>query len=361
MAEIRTLKDYDDNIIYPQSVTNAIVNAEGVSLETLNQSFISSIALEEAEEIEIEYENIINKVLSINNRSTDEEYPSAKAVYDLMLANKDVGISIEVVDSLPTENIDAKTIYLMQLSEGTYGMYVYANGEWREVGNTQIDLSNYATKDEVPTKVSQLSNDKNYATVSQIPDVSNLAEKTEIPTKVSQLSNDKNYATVSQIPDVSGFATKTELNAAAAIPVGLICMWSGTTVPTGWALCNGTNGTPDLRDRFIVGSGSSYAIGSTGGSNTVTLTTAQMPSHAHNLSYTVPKDGRSVYDINTFGIATTNTSKEIDKTQIVKYGTTNSSVSGSESVSYSIISSTGSGSAHENRPPYYALAFIMKL
>jgi microcystin-dependent protein len=359
MAEIRTLKDYDDNIIYPQSITNAIVNAEGVSLETINQSFISSIALEEAEEIKIEYENIINKVLTINNRSTDEEYPSAKAVYDLMLANKDVGIGIEVVDSLPTENIDTKTIYLMQLSEGTYGMYVYANEEWREVGNTEIDLSNYATKDEIPTKVSQLNNDKNYATVSQIPDISNLAEKTEIPTKVSQLSNDKNYATVSQIPDVSGFATKTELSAAGVIPTGLICMWSGSTVPTGWALCNGTNGTPDLRDRFIVGSGKSYAIGTIGGSNTVTLTTAQMPSHTH----TGTTGDATVQYRGVMGQSQTYlNSYEKGYPMADKYdnGGKGTISLGTHTHTFTT-SSSGSGSSHENRPPYYALAFIMKI
>lgn len=56
-------------------------------------------------------------------------------------------------------------------------------------------------------------------------------------------------------------------------PAGIITMWSGSTsnIPTGWALCNGQNGTPDLRDRFIVGAGSGYTVGETGrGSNTHT-------------------------------------------------------------------------------------------
>jgi len=52
-------------------------------------------------------------------------------------------------------------------------------------------------------------------------------------------------------------------------------------IPDGWALCDGTNGTPDLRDKFIVGSGSTYSVGDTGGLNAVTLTTAQLPSHTH--------------------------------------------------------------------------------
>ena len=79
------------------------------------------------------------------------------------------------------------------------------------------------------------------------------------------------------------------------IPVGVITLWSGSiaSIPSGWALCNGSAGTPDLRDRFVVGAGSTYAVGATGGANTVTLDTTQIPSHTHtgttnatNLSHT---------------------------------------------------------------------------
>lgn len=59
-------------------------------------------------------------------------------------------------------------------------------------------------------------------------------------------------------------------------PVGIIVMWAGVTVPDGWALCDGTNGTPDLRNRFIVATGSEYALGATGGSKTY-----QIPQHQH--------------------------------------------------------------------------------
>jgi microcystin-dependent protein len=68
-----------------------------------------------------------------------------------------------------------------------------------------------------------------------------------------------------------------------ALPVGVITLWSGSiaSIPSGWALCNGSAGTPDLRDRFVVGAGSTYAVGATGGANTVTLDTTQIPSHTH--------------------------------------------------------------------------------
>jgi microcystin-dependent protein len=75
---------------------------------------------------------------------------------------------------------------------------------------------------------------------------------------------------------------------SAALPTGVIMLWSGSiaSVPSGWALCNGTSGTPDLRDRFVVGAGTTYAVNATGGANTVTLDTTQIPSHTHTGSGT---------------------------------------------------------------------------
>ena len=77
------------------------------------------------------------------------------------------------------------------------------------------------------------------------------------------------------------------------IPVGGIIIWSGSTgsIPSGWAICNGSNGSPDLRNRFIVATGSSYSINATGGSNSVSLSTAQMPSHDHDAGATVNDPG----------------------------------------------------------------------
>ena len=78
------------------------------------------------------------------------------------------------------------------------------------------------------------------------------------------------------------------------IPSGIISMWSGAAnaIPSGWTLCNGENGTPDMRDKFIVGAGGSYAVGETGGAasssingvtGATTLTVDQMPSHNHTV------------------------------------------------------------------------------
>jgi microcystin-dependent protein len=176
------------------------------------------------------------------------------------------------------------------------------------------------------------------------------------------------------------------------VPPGAIIMWSGSIndIPVGWALCDGRNGTPDLRDRFIVGAGGSYNVGNTGGSNTVTLTTSQIPSHSHEAgtlktasagshshgagtlktdttgshshSYRTAKGtlyaGGVMSDfLNTFVNEQTSTAGAHSHTIS---GNTASAGAHSHTISGNT-ASTGGGGAHENRPPYYALCFIMKL
>lgn len=124
-------------------------------------------------------------------------------------------------------------------------------------------------------------------------------------------------------------------------------MWSGasTAIPTGWALCNGANGTPDLRNRFIVGAGSTYAVGDKGGSDSVALTIEQMPSHEHTIR---ASNGYSTYDVAASGREGTGSTGVLE-------------LLSSGSYSLAKAASVGSGKSHENRPPYYALCFIMKL
>ena len=129
--------------------------------------------------------------------------------------------------------------------------------------------------------------------------------------------------------------------AGSDIPQGLICMWSRSTIPEGWALCNGENGTPDLRDRFIVGSGLTYSNGDVGGEAEVTLTVNQMPSHAHSGSGDLGK-----YNVTT----TTSTSSSVRSFNGAPLGQASS-----------FVGSSGKDEPHNNLPPYYALAFIMKL
>jgi microcystin-dependent protein len=70
------------------------------------------------------------------------------------------------------------------------------------------------------------------------------------------------------------------------VPVGTILMWSGSvaSIPAGWSLCDGSNGTPDLRGRFVIGAGGSYAVGASGGASSVALTTTHLPAHTHGVN-----------------------------------------------------------------------------
>jgi len=82
---------------------------------------------------------------------------------------------------------------------------------------------------------------------------------------------------------------------ATLIPTGIITLWSGavSAVPVGWALCNGSSGTPDLRNRFVVGAGSSYAVGATGGADSVTLDATMIPAHTHSITASGTTSGHS--------------------------------------------------------------------
>ena len=145
--------------------------------------------------------------------------------------------------------------------------------------------------------------------------------------------------------------TSGSLSGYGTIPVGGIIMWSGSAneVPDGWALCDGRTisgkTTPNLKGKFVVGydpSDSDYnAVGKTGGYKNITLTVEQIPAHKHNNS------------VRTVGYAAAyNGSKEAATFD------GNSKNNGHENI---IGQDTGGGQPHENRPPYYAMCFIMRV
>jgi hypothetical protein len=136
--------------------------------------------------------------------------------------------------------------------------------------------------------------------------------------------------------------------AATPIPTGGILLWSGSigSIPAGYVLCNGNNGTPDLRDRFVVGAGSTYAVDATGGSADSILpththaATVTDPGHNHTASGVVGGLGGPT-EFNTFTQGTVTTST----------ATTGISVSNANA---------GVSATNGNLPPYYALCYIMK-
>ncbi|MGH7122531.1 MAG: phage baseplate protein, partial [Acetobacteraceae bacterium] len=141
-----------------------------------------------------------------------------------------------------------------------------------------------------------------------------------------------------------------------AVPVGAILMWSGdpAKLPAGWALCNGANGTPPLQDRFVVGynpNNSAYnKVGNTGGEAAHVLAMAEMPAHNHGAAgqhnHTIAVTGP--------GWAFTNTAQSGDPRSGDGRGNCPTTQAGMHTHAMQ-----GEGRAHENRPPYYVLAYIM--
>ncbi len=140
------------------------------------------------------------------------------------------------------------------------------------------------------------------------------------------------------------------------LPRGVICMWSGAVaaVPSGWLLCNGSNGTPDLRDRFIIGAGLAYAVGATGGSKD-----AVVVSHTHTATVNDPSHDHA-------GVATTRGGNGGSGTPILAAGDNNLTTPYTPDVSPATTGITVSNSTegvsgtNANLPPYYALCFIMR-
>lgn len=162
-------------------------------------------------------------------------------------------------------------------------------------------------------------------------------------------------------------------------PVGSIVMWTGTEPPSGWVLCDGTVvagvTTPDLRGRFILGSGAGAgltprAVGEMGGAETHALTQLEMPSHRHSVtsSATVNEmaEGTHGYRAAVASRFATHTTSTDDGSQANAQQQGFDTASGGahrhrvEIPSFASASS-GSGRPHNNMPPFYALAFIMRV
>ena len=127
------------------------------------------------------------------------------------------------------------------------------------------------------------------------------------------------------------------------IPRGIIVAWTGQQAPAHWALCDGQNGTPDLRGRFILTAGQGALLttrnmSTKGGAETVTLTEAQMPAHSHPFADNAPAGYGSWGDMGTKRPGILNWQHIPSNTQ-----------------------NKGGNQPHENMPPFYVLAYIMKL
>jgi hypothetical protein len=141
---------------------------------------------------------------------------------------------------------------------------------------------------------------------------------------------------------------------SGAFITGMIILWSGSSasIPSGWLLCDGSSSTPDLRNRFVVGATSTYAVGATGGS-----ADAIVVSHTHTATSTVTDPGH----LHTYGIGNSvfyagggNGSRD------QAANATNTSTASTGITVATTNASSGSSGTNANLPPYYALCYIMK-
>ena len=194
--------------------------------------------------------------------------------------------------------------------------------------------------------------------------------------------------TAAEFQYLNGVTSAIQTQLGFVVPTGGLLMWTGAVnaVPTGWLLCDGsevsqttyadlyavigsTFGTPvtntnfilpNLVDKFVAGVGSSgtYSVGTTGGADSVTLTSDQMPSHSHTATSTstVTDPGHSHTYVGQAGNGGTGANRPSETTT----RTTDSATTGITVATTTTIANTGGGSSHENRPPFVAMGYIIK-
>jgi len=165
-------------------------------------------------------------------------------------------------------------------------------------------------------------------------------------------------------------------------------MWGGSvaSIPAEWQLCDGTNGTVDLRNKFVVAAGDTYAVDDSAGSDSVVLAENQMPSHTHTIGNhthsvshshtgTTNSSGDHTHPYNYSGTSHSGAGAIVKGGLNVPTGTGATSSSGSHTHTFitdianpttssdgaTSTSSTGGVVALDNRPAYYALAYIQKV
>jgi hypothetical protein len=160
--------------------------------------------------------------------------------------------------------------------------------------------------------------------------------------------------TLGTYDNIYGIIGVLNTSTGTTIPTGMISLWYGSigSVPLGWYLCDGTNGTPDLRDKFVVGAGSAYSVAATGGS-----TDAIVVTHNHTATSVVTDPGHLHSDTGVqqgFG-----STSGPDSNQAWS-GAHNTATATTGITVATTNTSAGVSGTNANLPPYYALAYVMK-
>ena len=178
---------------------------------------------------------------------------------------------------------------------------------------------------------------------------------------------DSSDVTIQTYDNLYGILGVVPTVAPSSVPTGCILLWSGSigSIPVGFALCNGLNNTPDLRDRFVVGAGSSYAVEATGGSadaivvdhnHTATSTsTVTDPGHQHGQfvsSLAMVSSGGTGPAVSGAVVSVTATTNK----QVL----TDTKTTGVTVATTTTVNNFGTSGTNANLPPYFALCYIMK-
>ena len=281
----------------------------------------------------------MNGVFYMAGSTADASITTAKLAADAVTGAKIADDAIDsehiAADSIDAEHYAAGSVDATALAANAVTAAKINDGEitTAKIGNNQITSALIASGAVTQTKIGDGSIINAKVDNAANIDGSKLADDSISLAKLQHgtSSNDGKFLRANNGADPT-FET-----IGGGLPTGAIIIWSGAAnaIPTGYVLCDGNNSTPNLAGKFVVGyhaSNGDYDVGDTGGAETVTLTEAQMPSHVHHF---LIQDGTA----SPMGYA-----HSANGTNIGWAGT----------------NSKGGDAAHENRPPYYALCYIMK-
>ena len=310
------------------------------------------------------------KLLKVNAGGTALEYTDEVTVVGtITVANENTDTECYPLFSKDaTGNIAPKTVTSLKLNSssgqleagsfkktgGTSSEFLKADGSvdsstYSTFSGSYVDLSNKPT---IPA--AQIQSDWNQSTTSALDFIKNkpaVYGNSDVDTHLNQSNpnsghvlswNGSDYQWVAQSGGGGG-------SGGGNVAVGSVMIWSGAanSIPTGWQLCDGTNGSPDLRDKFVVGAGSTYAVDATGGS-----ADAVVVSHNHGIT-----DPGHDHDVEVVTDSGSGNNSNVDQNSNNSNGVTDSTGIQSNTTGITI-NNEGVSGTNANLPPYYALCYI---